>query len=174
MTHQTALSLIQEALPTKSAVWADLGAGSGLFAEVLADHLPQNSTVIAMDKSPHMLWRLETPPGIHFQVMEGDFTREMEFPQLDGILMANALHYVEDPAAVLPHILSHLRPGGSFVLIEYETQQALPPWIPYPIPKARFEALASQAGLSKPRLIGTAPSQYGHDHIYALLCHNLS
>lgn len=170
MTHQTALKLIQEAIPDQAQLWADLGAGSGLFAEVLADHLPPGSTVIALDKSPHMLWRLETPPQINFQVMEGDFTRDMDLPVVDGILMANALHYVEDKAAILPAILAHLKPGGHFVLIEYQTDKPLPPWIPYPIPRERFEELAANMGLSEPKLMATTPSRYGHDHIYAVIC----
>ncbi|MEO1450961.1 MAG: hypothetical protein AAFV07_15635, partial [Bacteroidota bacterium] len=64
----------------------------------------------------------------------------------------------------------HLKPGGKFVLIEYQTDRALPPWIPYPIPREKLEQIAAQAGLSTPELIGTAPSQYGHDHIYSVIC----
>ncbi len=153
------------------AHWAEIGAGTGTFVAALAAHLPAGSTVYALDKSPHVLWQEfgRHTGAVAIQVVEGDFTQKMDLPtHLDGIVMANALHYVADPLTVLPQVLSHLRPGGSFVLIEYETQQARPPWIPYPLPQAKGREILAAAGLAELKEIGRVPSQYGHEHIYAL------
>ena len=171
MTHQTALELIQAALPTHPQKWGDLGAGTGLFTEVLCDHLPIGSEVYALDKSPHMLWKLPSPDRVPFHIVDADFTRSLpELPVCEGILMANALHYVEQPTEALPKILDKLSAGGTFVLIEYDIHQALPPYIPYPIPWQSWPALCRSVGLSEPQLLHAVPSRYGHDRIYSASC----
>jgi len=167
MHPSIAYTLIKAAISPEPQVWVDLGAGTGLFTEVLRDQLPAGSRVIALDKSPHMLWRLEQRPEVPIQIEDGDFTRPMEIGTVDVILMANALHYVADPESVLPQILYHLKPGGKFVLIEYETDKPLNPWIPYPIPFQNWGEIAANVGLNAPVEIGRAPSQYGHQHIYS-------
>lgn len=168
MTHYQALQLLQPALPDAPQTWGDLGAGTGLFTEVLCDHLPLGSAVYALDKSPHMLWQLQPDGEVPFYILDADFTRSMpELPVCDGLLMANALHYVADPATLLPQVLKHLKPGGTFLLIEYEVHQPVGPYIPYPIPFARWQEICQAVGLSEPTLTQQVPSQYGHDHIYA-------
>ncbi len=104
---------------------------------------------------------------VNIEIVEGNFFGKMEFPKVDGILMANALHYAADPVVVLKNVLGHLKPAGTFIFIEYETSTPNPPWIPYPIPFANFKKFASQCGLSEPVEIGRELSQYGQQHIYA-------
>jgi SAM-dependent methyltransferase len=106
---------------------------------------------------------------VEIKIVEGDFNRNMEFPMVDNILMANALHYAEDPISVLKNVLNHLKPGGQFILIEYETERAISQWVPYPIPFSCFQKIALACGLSEPIEIGKVPSTYGHEHIYAAL-----
>lgn len=160
-----ATDLIRKAIPDAPGVWADLGAGTGLFSEALLTLLP-GGKVIALDKSPHALWRLRGNDRVQLQVEEGDFTRSLNLPQLDGILMANALHYAPDPANTLRHILTVLKPGGLFVLIEYDTDRPNPPWNPYPIPAKRWPEIAHIAGLDKPVFAGSIPSAFAEGVIY--------
>ena len=49
-----------------------------------------------------------------------------------AIVMANSLHFVRDAdkAGVLRRLLSHLRPGGRFILVEYDAD-AGNQWVPY-------------------------------------------
>lgn len=172
MNHHDALQLIKGTIGQEAQVWADLGAGTGLFTEVLCDHLPPGSEVHALDKSPHMLWKLQPDGKVPFSIHDGDFTRPMpDLPLCDGILMANALHYVEKPEEVLPIILPHLKPGGTLVLIEYETSRALPPYVPYPIPFRRWEEICGSetVPLSAPAFLHKVPSRYGHEHIYSAM-----
>jgi hypothetical protein len=96
-----------------------------------------------------------------------DFTRPFELPGLgapglDGVLLANALHYVRDAAAMLARVAAMLRPGGRVVLIEYD-RRAPNPWVPFPIPMADLPALAAAAGLTPPVFVATRPSAFGGD-----------
>ena len=79
--------------PTK---WADLGCGTGTFTVALADLLSPGSTIHAMDRDASVLRRI--PPehrGVSITTHRGDFTNHTwPFANLDGILMANSLHYV--------------------------------------------------------------------------------
>jgi SAM-dependent methyltransferase len=165
MTTAEATSLIQKGVPTNATTWADVGAGTGTFTLALQEILSEG-VIYAVDKSPHALWRLPLNAPVKIQVVEGDFFQKMDFPKVDGLLMANALHYAPDPVSVLKNILGHLKPGGVFILVEYETHTALPPWIPFPIPFDKFKKIAQECGLSEPVEIGRMDSQYGHQHIY--------
>lgn len=168
MSIEDAIALIRPGIPRAATRWADLGAGTGLFTEALRTLLP-GGAVYAVDKNPHALWYLEQGGPVELIITEADFNRPLELPQLDGILMANALHYASDPLTTLQNVLTCLRPGGRFLLIEYEQETPLPPWIPYPLPWERFTALAPRAGLSRPEELGRLPSAYGHRHLYAAL-----
>ena len=59
---------------------------------------------------------------------------------LDGVLIANALHFVpsSEQRAALLNVCAHLRPGGRLVIVEYEPDRPLP-FAPHPISYTRFE-----------------------------------
>lgn len=165
MNIQTAIDYLRPAVPKTKSTWADIGAGTGLFSEALDHLLEPGSTIIATDKSPHMLYRLVLKNS-RLQIEDHDFTKPFNLPLVDGIIMANALHYAEDPAAVLENVLKILKPGGIFILVEYQTNQARPPWIPYPVPFEKFEQITMSLDLTKPEVMSKVTSNYGHDHIY--------
>ena len=169
MEIQVAAQLIGAGVKQKEAIWADLGAGTGTFTQAL-QHLLTKGKVYAIDKSPHALWRLPHQGDVQMEIVDADFTKPLDLPPLDGILMANALHYVADPAQLLPSLLALLKPTGVFLLVEYETEHPRPPWIPYPISFDRFSGIADQVGLGIPERIGMTSSRYGHDPIYAAMC----
>ena len=137
MTQQTAIHLIEKGVKKTNGTWADIGAGTGTFTLALREKLASGK-IYAVDKSPHALWRLPLKGAIPIEVMEGDFNRPFDLPELDGIVLANTLHYAADPVIVLKNILKHLKPKGSFILVEYETSTPLPPWIPFPIPFKKY------------------------------------
>ncbi len=166
MNDSQAIALIKSGVDPQSRIWADLGAGTGMFTLALRELLPEGK-VYAVDKNPHVLWRIAGGSPVEVVVEEADFTRPMELPPLDGIVMANALHYVAEPADTLGRITSLLKPGGVFLLVEYETEQPRPPWIPYPLPFQRFVEAAAAAGLPEPEELERVPSAYGHRYIYS-------
>jgi SAM-dependent methyltransferase len=92
--------------------------------------------------------------------IRGDVTRALDLPPLDGVVMANVLHFVREAEDALALVVSRLRPGGRVVLIEYEGRRASP-WVPYPLPISRFRDLANAAGLGAPEVVATRPSAYG-------------
>ena len=165
MELNTAIDFISPAISPTHGVWADLGAGTGIFTLALDHILEPGSTIYAADKNPHMLYKLQLA---HCQLIieELDFTRDFSLPPMDGIVMANALHYAKDQVAALSRVVDCLKPGGTLLLIEYETERPLPTWIPYPIPFKAFESLAARTGLTRPQEISRMPSAYGHEHIY--------
>lgn len=86
-------------------------------------------------------------------------------PPLDGVVMANVLHFVADAGGVLRRVAGVLKPGGRLVLIEYQGRRPSP-WVPYPVDAARFVELAAAHGFTPPRTAAVRPSLFG-GQIYA-------
>ena len=168
MTIDEATNLIKPAVISNEGTWADIGAGSGVFTQALMRIL-ESGKVFAIDKSPHMLWNLKSTGGVEIEVMEADFNNPFTLPILDGVLMANTLHYAHDPIHVLRNIRQHMKEHASFILIEYETDVPLPPWNPYPIPFQKCAELFLQSGFGPPVIKNTHPSVYNSDHMYVAL-----
>ena len=165
MTISEAISLIRPGIHPTSGRWADIGAGSGVFTQALMQLLDAG-TVIALDKSPNALYKLKTVPPIKLDIVEEDFNHPLDLPLLDGILMANALHYAKDHVVVLKNVLKHLKPGGTFLFIEYDTDIPNDPWVPNPVSLHRFQLLCKEVGLSSPKVIGLRDSIYQDGQMY--------
>lgn len=168
MTLHEAVELIRPGVVPVSGIWADIGAGTGMFTKALMEILIEGK-IIALDKSPHALFQsnfADSESKVIVEIKEGDFNQSLDLPQLDGIIMANALHYANDHLAVLQNVITTLKPGGSFILIEYETKNPNPPWVPNPVPFQRFFDLCNLAGLNEPNTIGTHQSIYNDGIMY--------
>ena len=115
-------------------VWADLGCGDGTFTLALAELLAAGSVIHAMDRDTDALRRIpSTHREVRIETHRGDFqTRTWPFDEVDGILMANALHYVRDQSAFIRDCAAHFRPPRRFLIVEYDTTRANP-WVPYPV-----------------------------------------
>ena len=176
MELQETVQLLRPAIKHVHGTWADIGAGTGVFTEALFEIL-ESGKIIAVDKNTHSLYKLfdqdwlrrNKKTGIDFEILEGDFHQPLQLPPLDGILMANALHYAKDHLAVLQNVISTLKPGATFILIEYNTSKPNPPWVPNPVPFIMFEQLCMQANLSKPEIINSKKSIYSDGEIYVAL-----
>src|SRR4051812_14148797 len=93
MELQTAIQLIEKGINSGSIqTWIDLGAGKGLFTNALSQLLPKGSKIIAVDKTKS---KIEVADGIDLVTKTGDFVT-MQLEKVDGILMANSLHYVKE------------------------------------------------------------------------------
>ncbi len=168
MNTRDAVALIGGAVPRPGGTWADVGAGDGTFTRALAELLGPNSRIYAVDRDAGAVAALErwaaTAPTNVIPVT-ADFTRPFDLPGLaepvlDGMLFANALHFVRDADVVLARLAAWVRPGGRVVFVEYD-RPAASRWVPHPIPAARLPALAASAGLSMPAITATRPSAFG-------------
>lgn len=167
MDVDTAADLIRAAVPPGSATWADLGSGSGTFALALAALLGPDGRVFAMDNDGSALSDLRAavathPLGRQIIPLRHDFRKRFDFPALDGVLLANALHFVapDEQADVLQLVKSYLRPTGRLLVVDYDGRAANA-WVPYPVSRRALENLFKAVGLGSPSIAGTRPSRYG-------------
>ncbi len=166
MNHSDHLDLLRDGVPAPGGVWADFGAGSGAFTMALAELLGPSGQIIAVDKDRRALRGLNSTldaryPGVQLTIQVADFTRKLALPQLDGVVMANSLHFLPRPAQarMLRSVRGYLEPEGRLVLVEYDTDRGNA-WVPHPLSYASFQPLASQAGFSRTTLLRTRPSRF--------------
>lgn len=165
MDHQDHVNLLRPADLPRGGVWADFGAGSGAFTLALSELVGLNAEIYAVDKDRGGLGKLErahrerfgTSQNLH--VIRADFTGALSLPPLDGIVLANSLHYFRDKIRVLRHIRTFLKLNGAILLVEYNVDSGNP-WVPYPVSFDSFSSLAGRAGFSEPRLLATVPSRF--------------
>ena len=152
-----------------SQTWADLGSGDGTFTVALASHLPAGSVVHAIDIDARALADIDPPrSGATIVTHVGDFTEfPWPFSDLDGVLMANSLHYVRDQHEFLRRVVSQLR-RRRLLLVEYDTDRANA-WVPYPVNSTAAIALAGDVGLRRATPLGRRRSVYRRAEIYATL-----
>lgn len=149
--------------------WVDLGSGTGLFTTALAHLLPQGSTVYAVDKNGNALHKLKPFPHVNLRKLEADFMKDvLPLSGLDGILIANALHFVADKNAFISSARQWMNEKGCFILIEYDTDTPNP-WVPYPVSFASATKLFEHSGYKTIKKLGTQPSLYQRAGIYAAL-----
>ncbi len=143
--------------------WADLGSGEGAFTHALADLLGPNAQIVAVDRDAAAVRSL----GDRFEVRVADFTRPLDLFDLDGVLMANSLHFLRDKQAVLESVRRMLRPDGRLIVVEYDTDRGNP-WVPCPFSYASWEKMAARAGFKDTRLLSTYPSRWSGSMYSAL------
>ncbi|MFN8334824.1 MAG: methyltransferase domain-containing protein [Cyclobacteriaceae bacterium] len=168
MEHADAVALIRNGVPNEApSLWADLGCGAGTFTKALADLVAQESTIVAIDREHHNI--VSPNPSVAIKFQRSDFTLHKSVPaELDGILIANALHYVSDQQNFLQNLISHLKPGARIIIVEYDTDRANQ-WVPYPIIFRKLSELLSGAGFRGIEKIGERNSVYRSDKIYAVV-----
>jgi ubiquinone/menaquinone biosynthesis C-methylase UbiE len=158
--------------------WADLGCGSGLFTEALARFLPAGSTIYGLDLRPML--QSDTVCGVNLVPVKTDFVNvPLPVTGLDGILMANSLHYVSDKPGFLSTLTrplhpdhpesAPLRPESPLLVIEYDTDTPVPTWVPWPVSLAKLRPLLAAAGWPKVEKLGERPSAFGRSTIYSAL-----
>jgi SAM-dependent methyltransferase len=172
MDVRTAASLIRAAVPARGGTWADLGAGSGTFTLALATLLGPEGRVYAVDNDASALAELHDalaghPLGNQVLPLQHDFRRPHDFPSLDGVLLANALHFVppDEQPDVLRRLAGYLTPAGRLVVVDYDGRGASS-WVPYPISQRRLRELCAALSFAPPTVVGRRPSRYGGD-LYA-------
>lgn len=171
MEHAAAVSLIRAGVGAPGETWADLGAGSGVFTAALGELLGPHGTVYASDRDGRAVARLRAllTTGATVHVQRADFTQPRDLTHLtdlDGLLLANALHFVTRQERVLRQLVQSLRPGGRLLVVEYDTRERTP-WGPFPLPPERLQGLARASGLNGFGEVGRQPSRFSGRVLYA-------
>jgi SAM-dependent methyltransferase len=165
MDHTDHLNLIRKGVPNQGGIWAEFGSGRGVFTLALAELIGLDGVIFSVDKDKRALKEQERGiqerfagqgPRMHYLV--ADYTKPLDLPPLDGLLMANALHFQQDKKSILRAILEYLSPGGCLILVEYNINRGNP-WVPYPIPYRDWEVLSQECGFVSTRMLGVRPSR---------------
>jgi ubiquinone/menaquinone biosynthesis C-methylase UbiE len=167
MNHNDHVNLIKPAFLDEipNASFADFGAGSGAFTFALREVTGSSASIYAVDKDKSSLRELENSYASRFHsttnlfVIQADFSKSLTLPPLDGILMANSLHFFKDKIKVLQHIKTFLKPNGKLIMIEYNVDKGNL-WVPYPFSFSTFETICKESGFASPKLLATHPSSF--------------
>lgn len=165
MDHHDHVNLLRPAKLKSGGVYADFGAGSGAFTLALRELVGLDATIYAVDKDRGALEELENSHRARFNstfnltLLPNDFSRPLEIPPLDGIVMANSLHFFKEKEKILRHVSGFLKPNGALIVIEYNVDRGNL-WVPHPLTFESFQSLASKAGFTEPRLLAKAPSHF--------------
>lgn len=164
MDHADHVRLIRDGVQGGGLVWADLGSGDGAFTLALADLLGSHGSIHSVDRDGHALGtqsrRLrEAFPDVTVTPHVADFTRPLGLPTLDGIVMANSLHFEPDQVAVLRLVRGYLRPSGRLVIVEYDTDHGNQ-WVPVPFSFRSWTTMAAEAGFRDTRRLASVPSRF--------------
>ncbi|WIG61241.1 MAG: hypothetical protein OJF49_003989 [Ktedonobacterales bacterium] len=164
MDHADHVALLRAGIPASGGVWADLGAGAGAFTLALADLLGPGATIYSVDKDARALREQEQAmrarfPATTMHYLAADFTHPLALPPLDGLVMANSLHFVRQKAEVLARVRAYLLPGGRLLLVEYNADRGNP-WVPHPLSYPTWQHLSQENGFRDTQLLARVPSRF--------------
>jgi precorrin-6B methylase 2 len=166
MNHRDHVNLLRPAIPRPGGTWADVGSGWGAFTLALADLIGPQGVIYSIDRDEAALREQAQAmrsrfPDVTVHYVVADFTRRCSLPPLQGLVTANALHFVEPgrKLEVVRLLKSYLEPEGRLVVVEYNTDSGNM-WVPYPFTYKNWEALAREAGFAHTQLLATAPSRF--------------
>jgi SAM-dependent methyltransferase len=176
MNHLDHVALLRPGLASSGGTWADFGSGTGAFTLALAELAGPGAVIYSVDKNQAALREQARQmhsrfPAVAVHYVTADFTRPVDLPPLDGIVMANALHFVpgQRKVEVVRLLKGCLRAAGCLILVEYNVDTGNL-WVPHPLTYESWELLARQAGFSDTRLLATAPSSFLKE-FYSALSH---
>ncbi len=165
MNHQDHVKLLRRAIPQDTqGPWADFGSGDGAFTLALRDLVGPQVEIFSVEKDEARLDQQQRNflvrfPESNIQFLHDDFTRPLELPPLEGLIMANSLHFFRDKERLLAQFRPYLKPSGRLVLVEYNADSGNP-WVPYPLSYETFSRVAVRAGYAEPDLLETVPSRF--------------
>jgi SAM-dependent methyltransferase len=156
------------------STWVDLGCGDGTFTLALAESLAARSVIQAIDRDCAALRGIPAShAGVAITTHCADFTSSawpFRAVEIDGVLMANSLHYLAEPVPFLHACAARMTPRRQFLFVEYDTDRGNR-WVPYPVSRHRLLSLFIEAGYpsASVKFLGTRRSLYQRAALYAAL-----
>jgi SAM-dependent methyltransferase len=151
--------------------WCDLGCGTGTFTLALATLLPPGSVIYAIDKDERSLSQI--PDRYQNVTIRKELVdvRKSEFflPALDGVLMANLLHFIKHQGAFIARLRTL---SAQLLVVEYDGRRPSP-WVPYPLSFSGLRGLLLAGGFTEIAKLGTRASRFGGE-IYSALANGKS
>jgi ubiquinone/menaquinone biosynthesis C-methylase UbiE len=150
--------------------WADLGCGQGLFTYALADLLPEGSSVYAIDGNLSALKKISSTDKTTMKTINADFINDdLQLSNLDGIVMANSLHYVKDKPAFIKKANSYMKKESKFLIVEYDADKPVSTWVPYPVSFQSLKKIFQETGYTSIKKLQERPSIYNSGKIYSAI-----
>ena len=171
MKLKEAISLIhtEEIKHESPAIWADLGSGSGLFTRALSFLLPDHSLIYAVDKNLSSFKMNNVRDQVIIKQLLSNFENDsMDLTDLDGILMANSLHYIKEKITFLESAKTWFRNKPVFLIVEYDREDSNP-WVPYPLSFLELNKLFTGLGFTDIKKLHEVNSVYSTGKIYSAL-----
>ncbi|HEX9267789.1 MAG TPA: class I SAM-dependent methyltransferase [Candidatus Limnocylindria bacterium] len=165
MNHADHVALLARGVTQgEGGTWADLGAGTGAFTLALADLIGPHGVIHAIDRDRAALAELRSAfvsavPQAELRARNADFTRRLDLSDLDGVVMANSLHFVDDKVAVVALVRGYLKHGGRLLVVEYDSDRGND-WVPHPLSFETWRDVAAEAGFVETRKLATVPSRF--------------
>lgn len=164
MDHADHVRLIRDGVVGAGPSWADLGSGGGAFTLALAELIGPAGRIVSVDRDAGALGGQARAlggryPDLDVEFVVADFTRPLGLTKLDGIVMANSLHFIRHKLPVLALVRGYLRDGGRLVLVEYDADRGNP-WVPHPLSFGTWQRLAADAGFHETRQLASVPSRF--------------
>ncbi len=164
MDHADHVRLIRDGVIGAGPAWADLGSGRGAFTLALADILGPSGRIVSVDRDAGALREQAGElrrrfPEVAVDQRVADFSGPLGVGPLDGIVMANSLHFVRDKAPVLAEVRAALRDGGRLVLVEYDADRGNQ-WVPFPMTFDTWRRTAEVSGFRDTRWLASVPSRF--------------
>lgn len=164
MNHQDHVDLIRGAVAEHHGRWADFGSGDGAFTLALRDLLGPDAEILSIEKDrarlneQHRQFHSKFPKS-NVTFMDADLSEPLDLGTLDGIVIANVLHFFRDKEPVVWQLRKYLKSKGRFVIVEYNVDKGNQ-WVPFPISFTTFQSLARKTAFAEPKLVCTKPSHF--------------
>lgn len=163
MDHTDHVNLLRGAV-SPGGVWADFGSGTGAFTLALAELIGPSGTLHSIERDEYAVRQQQRAfhdrfPDRRVHYHSADFTHPIDLPNLDGLVVANALHFYAQPALSIARLKTYLKSSGRFIVVEYNVEHGNSA-VPYPISFERWRDLAQAAGFAHTKLLATRPSRF--------------
>lgn len=106
---------------------------------------------------------------VSIRSIKGDFVADPLPGEAHGILIANALHYVKERAALLAKIIASVNGVTIFLVVEYDLLNPIQPWVPYPLGVAALTEEFARAGFGHVRKLYERPSRFNRAQLYSVV-----
>jgi len=166
MDHEDHVRLLKDGIQSPGGIWAELGSGRGAFTLALAELISPLGRIYSVDNNKAALQDQARVIQKRFpsdkpkiQYLNTDYTLPLSLPSLNGVVIANSLHFHQDKTAVLELIHDYLLPRGCLILVEYNSDQGNT-WVPYPVSYKSWQSLVEEGGFVNTRLLKRVPSSF--------------